>query len=139
MVFLMLCAPLICAPRQLHWSELETAIIGQDVRVVLPDGNVLQGKALRVEPEALLMEVRKTSDASLHPKASSYPVSRSSLKALQVTRMTTRWRSTGTVVGTALGVFGALVSVFANSGGLIQADGNSHPGAMAAGIAISAA
>jgi hypothetical protein len=66
---------------------------------------MLEGKALRVEPEALVMEVRKTSNASMYPKVASYSVPRSALKTLQLRQKTYHWR----IIGTAVGAVGGLI------------------------------
>jgi len=111
-LLLIVSAELVAATRQLHWAELETVIVGQQVRVVMPNAQVIEGKAVRVDSEALVMEVRRTSNPAIYPKTALYSVPRSSLKALQVRRMTKRWRimfaTVGTVVGLGFGIAASL-------------------------------
>ncbi len=98
---------LLAVPLETHWSGLESVIVGHEIRVVLPDSQVLQGKALRVEADALVMEVRKTSNTKLYPKVASYSVPRSALKTLQLRQKTYHWR----IIGTAVGAVGSLAFI----------------------------
>jgi hypothetical protein len=46
---------------ELRWEQLDPALRGQQVSIVLPDGVALAGKVLRVLEDAMVVDVRKTS------------------------------------------------------------------------------
>jgi hypothetical protein len=50
------------------WEELPPLVIEQKISTTLPDGTRLEGEALAVRPEALVVDVQKTSNKKLHPK-----------------------------------------------------------------------
>jgi hypothetical protein len=49
------------------WNELNATIQDQWIDLRLPDQTRLRGRALRVTPEALVMDVRRSSNHALHP------------------------------------------------------------------------
>jgi L-lactate permease len=99
---------------QLTWSGLP-AVIGKNVRIVMPDGSVIEGLATAVEPEALVLQVRKTNRGSNYAKG-SLPVPRASLKTLQVADSRIAGRVIGVTFGAALGVAAGLGAAITASG-----------------------
>ena len=99
---------------ELTWSELPS-LIGKNVRIVMPDGGMIQGLATAVEPDALVLQVRKTNQGSNYAKG-SLPVPRASLKTLQVADSRIAGRVIGVGVGAGLGVVAAWVAAFMSSG-----------------------
>ncbi len=95
--------------RQTTWEGL-SAIVGQKVRIVMPDGGRIEGKALAVEVDALAVDVRKTSNRVAYPKG-KFLVPRATLKAIDVDRPTRHWRIVGTAVGGGIGVVLAVLAV----------------------------
>jgi hypothetical protein len=85
----------------LRWNELESAIAGQQVRMVLPGGARIEGRALAVQPEALIIKITKTSDKKLQSKGEA-SVPRSAVSVLQLVKTGNRWRAVGTTVGLGL-------------------------------------
>src|SRR5262245_66205642 len=87
---------------ELRWDELSGAAVGKDVEVHLNNGTRLQGESLAVRPDALSMDVRKTSTKLTYPKGRrevrTASVSTSQMRTLKGSR----WR----VVATARGVVG---------------------------------
>ncbi|MGO4885814.1 MAG: hypothetical protein ACLP59_34085 [Bryobacteraceae bacterium] len=84
--------------RQVTWDELST-IVGQRVRVVMPDGARIEGRATKLEADALAVEISKTSNKPAYPKG-RFLIPRATLKAVDVVeRPTKRWR----IVCVALG------------------------------------
>jgi hypothetical protein len=97
--------------RELHWGELATFIGDHSIAVTLADGAQIEGKAIAVEPEELVMDVRKTSDSRTHAKGRQ-SVPRDQAKRLVVNRPTVRWRIVGVGVGAAAGVpVGAVAAI----------------------------
>lgn len=115
-------------PSQLHWSELGAYINNQKIALVIPNGPRLEGRVLVVEPEALRLEVRKTSDAKAFAKGEA-SVPRASVTTLELRQMHIR----GRVIGTAVGAvpFAALAVLVADLG-------LNKPGRAAAGLAAAA-
>jgi hypothetical protein len=99
---------------ELTWRGLP-AVIGKDVRVVMPDGSVIQGLATAVEPGALVLQVRKTNRGPNYAKG-SLPVPRASLKTLQVADSRIRGRVIGVGLGAGLGVVAILGAAITASG-----------------------
>jgi len=95
--------------RQTTWEGL-SAIVGQKVRVVMPDGTRIEGRAKALEVDALVVEISKSSNKAGYPKG-KFLVPRATLKAVDVARNTKRWQIVGVTAGSAVGVlvFVALV------------------------------
>ena len=98
-------APRACAEskeqRQTTWEGL-SAIVGQKVRVVMPDGARIQGRATKVEVDALVVEIHKTSNKTAYPKG-KFLVPRATLKAVDVEHPTKVFRIACTAGGAAHG------------------------------------
>jgi hypothetical protein len=54
--------------RRSTWDELSRTMQGTYIRMVLPDTTVIKGQVLDVRPDALVVDVRRTSNSRLHPK-----------------------------------------------------------------------
>src|ERR1700687_6387137 len=50
------------------WVELSRMIPGMNIRMILPDTTLIRGQALEVRPDALVVDVRRTSNPRLHTK-----------------------------------------------------------------------
>jgi hypothetical protein len=53
---------------QRTWDELARIIPGMSLRLILPDATVINGRAVEVRPDELVVDVRRTSNRLLHPK-----------------------------------------------------------------------
>lgn len=105
--------------RQTTWEGL-SAVIGQKVRLVMPDGARIQGKATALEVDALVVEIRKSSNKATYPKG-KFLVPRATLKAVDVDRPTVKWRIVGVVVGGGTGVLlGVLAKAAGNASTALQ-------------------
>jgi hypothetical protein len=104
------------SPQEIHitWEGL-SAVVGQKVRVVMPDGARIQGKAVAVEVDALAVEIGKTSNRVAYPKG-KFLVPRATLKAVDVEHPTKQWRIVCTAGGAALAI--AFAKLAAGAGGL---------------------
>src|ERR1700722_3843510 len=128
--------PLWADSRELHWDQLSAFVSDRSVAVTLMDGARIEGKAIAVEPEQIVMDVRKTSDPRAHAKGRQ-SIPRDQAKTIVVNRPTVRWRIVGVSVGAAAGVPVGVVAAFEKEG--IFSKGNSGPGVFAAVLAGFAA
>jgi len=120
--------------RQITWEGL-AVVVGHTVRIVMPDGARLEGKATGVEVDALAMEIRKTTNKTAYPKG-KFLAPRATLKTVEMDRPTGHWRLVGLAAG---GAVGAVVAVLGyelrgfNSGGRWEAGGFAAAVAMPVG------
>jgi hypothetical protein len=112
-VLCLLCADTLAAskPLELKWDELASMVVGQNVQMVLPDGTAIKGEAVSVREDALLMDIKHTSESSIHPKGNAL-IPKASVNLIQLERRRGSWgRSLGTIVGVLTGiVVGAYVA-----------------------------
>ena len=109
-------------PVELKWDELNSAIYSQRIELRLP-GATIRGDVAAVRTDALVLDVKKTSDSKVFPKGNAV-IPRSDVTLLKVESRGSHWR----VLGTVLGVLGGVVV-----GGYIAAKTASDAGP---GIAI---
>ena len=89
---------------QLRWGDLAPHATGRKVRVALADRTRIEGRALAVEADSLVMEITKTSNRQAYAKGRG-SIPRTAVSELRVTRMK---GYTGRVVGASiLGVPGS--------------------------------
>jgi hypothetical protein len=117
---------------RLEWGDLAGMIADQKVSMVLPDAAHLQGRVLGVEPEALVLDITKTSDRRAHPKGHA-SIPRASVSVLRLTKPGGHvWQ----IVGGTLGTVGGLVlGVFVAAYGLSNSAGEAAVGAVILGSA----
>lgn len=102
---------------ELAWSELESKILGRTVAMLLPDGVRIEGRVRAVEQDALVMDVRKSSDRALHPKGRT-SVPRRSAGALEMRGRRVLWQVVGPAIGAVPGIaVCAFVVRYANNEG----------------------
>jgi hypothetical protein len=91
-------------PLELKWGEILPVAGGQRVQMVFPDGTALKGELVTVREDALVMDVKSTSNKEAHPKGSA-AIPRASVTLIRVERRRGHWgRSVGTTVGVIAGV-----------------------------------
>jgi hypothetical protein len=71
---------------QISWEELSALVIDRKISTTLPDGTRLEGEALAVRPEALVLDVHKTSNKKLYPKGQT-EVPRPAVSEVRVIRV----------------------------------------------------
>jgi hypothetical protein len=121
--------------RSLRWSELAGFMEDHSVALTLPDGTKIEGRQMRVEPEQLMLDVRKTSNPSAHPLGRQ-SIPRSQVLTVVVNRPTIRWRVIGTSVGGIAGIpAGALMAI--EKDGIFGGKGNGIVAGMIAGMAAA--
>jgi hypothetical protein len=134
-LFSTLAAPSRAAsPRQLKWEEL-VEVVNKDVSVAMPSGAVITGRAVGVQPDALLVRVKATTDAANYPKGLTR-VSRPALHVLEIHTKGHLWRAILTPVGVVTGMFLGAVAALSVEGGLFS--DNNPRGASAAFFGITA-
>jgi hypothetical protein len=87
---------------QLPWSEIAALVDHQKVALVLPDGTMIEGQVLAVEPDALVLDIKKSSDPRAHPAGQS-SIPRSSVSVLQLKQLKGNRRWLGAVIGAGAG------------------------------------
>ena len=109
-------------PSEIRWNELAPLVVGHHVSISLPGGAFVEGEALSVRDDSLVVDIGKTSRAGQYRKGQS-PIPRASVTEVRVTER----RSTGgRIIGTAVG---GLIGMVA--GGEIAAHGARSEGAAA--------
>jgi hypothetical protein len=122
------------------WDNL-SMVTGRTVRVALP-GGVVTGKAASVESDALVVDVKKTSDRTAYPTG-TLRVPREKLHRLEMQTKGKAGRIVLTSVGSLLGVGGGAAAYVRIAGGngmcWFGCSTNSHHGAGGAAFAGIAA
>jgi len=117
------------------WENL-SMVVGKTVVVAMPAGSVITGEATGVESDALVVNVKKTTDRTAFPKG-ELRVPRATLRVFQVRTKGKICRVLLTVAGAVVGMYGgASVAIGIGSGG---AFGKTSTGAVAAFIGIGIA
>jgi hypothetical protein len=109
-------------PAEIQWNELAALIVGHHVSIPLAGGVVVEGDALSVRAQALMLDIGRTSDSRQYPKGQT-AIPRASVTEV---RLAEHRGSGGRILGT---VVGALVGMVV--GGEIAVHG---PNSEAAGV-----
>ena len=100
---------------ELGWNDLASAVGGRKIRLVVPPGVRLEGRLESVRSDALMMQVRKSSDRTLIGKGYR-EIPRSSVSTVQVVRKGCLWRTVFTSVGVVVGLASATALAIASWG-----------------------
>jgi hypothetical protein len=87
-------------------------VAGKTVSIAMPGGAVVTGKAARVEPDALVVNVAKTTDPNLYPKG-ELRVPRARLHILHMQTKGKLFRTLGTAFGAGAGITGGTIAAVA--------------------------
>ena len=115
---------------ELKWNELGPVIAGHQVKLVLPGGAEIQGEAIAVREDTLLLNVKKTSDRKSYPRGQS-AIPRAAVTTLQ---FETIRGSGGRTIGVIVGALGGLIL----GGDLVAHTAHSEPAAISSFLGISA-
>lgn len=115
-------------PVQVQWEGLGTAVAGKTVLIAMPEGPVISGKAVGVTPDALLVDVKSTSDAKAYPKG-PVTVPRTTLHVFQMQTKGKVFRIVGTVLGSGAGLIAGGLAAWSIGGGILS---NKHDALAAA-------
>ncbi len=89
------------ALQHVKWEGL-WAVVGQTVSIAMPGGAVITGKATGVESDALVVDVKKTTDPKACPKG-TLRVPRATLHVFRVRNEGRKFRILGTALGGSAG------------------------------------
>jgi len=98
-------APASASQLEMKWNELGPVIAGHQVKLVLPGGAAIQGEAIAVRENTLLLDVKKTSDRRSYPRGQN-AIQRASVTTLQ---FETVRGSGGRTIGLIVGVLGGVI------------------------------
>ncbi|MFN7997786.1 MAG: hypothetical protein U0Q18_29475 [Bryobacteraceae bacterium] len=92
-------------PSEIEWSELAGLIVGHHVSISLAGGGSVQGEALSVRRDSLVLDVARSSDRVRYPRGQS------SMPRSEVTevRLITRRGAGGRILGSAVGALAGIV------------------------------
>jgi hypothetical protein len=89
---------------ELRWNELAPVISGRTITVVAPGGATLTGEVMTVRDDALLLEIKKSSNRAVYPGPSA-SIPREAVTQLTLERRRGSWgRNMGTIIGVLTGV-----------------------------------
>jgi hypothetical protein len=117
------------------WEGL-TVVTGKTVSIAMPGGAVIIGKATSVESDALVVDVRKTSDRTAYPKG-VVRVPRATLHRFEMQTKGKVGRSVATPMGFLVGFGAGLGAAIVIQGGILN--DNNPTGAAVALIGLAAA
>ena len=107
-------APLLRVP----WEGL-SVVVGHTVRIAMPSGAVVAGKAIAVESDALLVSVAKTTDRNAYPKG-PLRVPRAGLRRLNMLKKGVVGRAVLTPIGAFVGLIYGIAAAFNTKGSTTQ-------------------
>ena len=93
-------------PVEIRWNELAALIVGHRVTIPLAGGGSVQGEALSVREDSLVLDISRSSDTARFPKGQT-PIPRASVTEL---RLSERNGSGGRILGTVMGALGGAVA-----------------------------
>ena len=99
---------------ELRWSELAPLITGQEVSLVLPGKVRVRGEVLTIRPDALAMQIKKTSAPRVQAKGPA-SIPRSAISVVELRKMRQRGRIIGTISGFFVGMTAAVVATSVRS------------------------
>jgi hypothetical protein len=91
-------------PAEIRWNELAALIVGHRVSIPLPGGAVVEGEALSVRDDALMLDIGKASDSSRYPRGQT-PLPRVSVTEIRVAE---HRGIGGRILGSAIGALAGM-------------------------------
>jgi hypothetical protein len=123
------------SPRRLTWDEL-SQLVGKRVSIALYDGGAVAGRVRGVQPDALLLDVSRSTSPAAYPKG-TMRVPRATLHVLDVQGKSFKYRVIGAALGFVAGAAGGMCVAAGVQGGLFNDQYSVAAGA--AGIGVLAA
>jgi hypothetical protein len=90
-------------PLELKWNELAPTIQGHAVELTLSGGTRVTGDVAAIRDEAMVLDVKKTTDAKAYPKGNA-AIPRSSIQLVKLKRSGAWGKTLGTTLGVLSGV-----------------------------------
>ncbi len=103
----------------LKWESLPS-VVGKTVRIAMPGGAFVSGKAVSVEPDALLVDVKSTPDVKAYPKGVTR-VPRTTLHFFEMRAKGKAFRIVGTTLGSFVGLVAGAMAAWGIRGGRANA------------------
>jgi hypothetical protein len=89
---------------EIRWNELAGLIAGKDVTIPLPGGGAIEGEALSVRDDCVMVDIRRASEPARYPKGPT-AIPRAGIVEIRVVeRRGSGGRVLGSVVGALLGI-----------------------------------
>ncbi len=86
---------------RMKWGELGSRLPPGKISLMLPDGTHVEGKAVAVQRDGLLLHVTKTSNRAVQPKG-DHLIPQGSISVLRVTEHRARGRLLGLIAGAGI-------------------------------------
>jgi hypothetical protein len=90
-------------PLELKWNELAPTIQGHAVELTLSGGTRVTGDVAAIRDEAMVLDVKKTTDAKAYPKGNA-AIPRNSIQLVKLKRSGAWGKTLGTTLGVLSGV-----------------------------------
>ncbi len=90
-------------PLELKWNELAPTIQGHAVELTLSGGTRVTGDVAAIRDEAMVLDVKKTTDAKAYPRGNA-AIPRSSIQLVKLKRSGAWGKTLGTTLGVLSGV-----------------------------------
>ena len=116
---------------ELRWIELAPVVVNHKVKAVLPGGTEIQGSVVAVREDALVLNVKKTSDRKGYSTGQNV-IPRASLSTLQIDDF---HGAGGRTIGVIVGALGGLIL----GGDLVAHTANAEAAAVSSFLGISTA
>jgi hypothetical protein len=120
------------SPQRLTWDELPQ-LVGKHVSIPLYDGGAVSGKVREVQPDALVLEVSKTTSSVAYPKG-MMRVPREKLHVLDLHGKGVKYRVLGTTLGFVAGAAGGTGVALGVQGGLFSDEHGAAAGVAFVGV-----
>jgi hypothetical protein len=120
------------SPQRLTWEELPR-LVGKHVSIPLYDGGAVSGKVSGVQPDALLVQVSRSSDPAAHPRG-LMRVPRDKLHVLDLHGKGVKYRVIGTTLGAVAGAAGGVGVAIGVQGGLFSEEHEAAAGVAFVGV-----
>lgn len=117
------------SPVHLQWEGLST-LVGKTVSIAMPGGSSITGKVVGADPDALLVNAKRTTDAKAYPKG-LVRVPRATLHRFDMQTKGKGFRILGTLVGSVGGLAAGIGAWIGIQGGVLN---NNNPGPAAAAL-----
>ena len=106
---------------KISWRELTAAAGSRVVSLVLPDGVLLEGTITRVSDDAMIVQVRNSSQ-SVYRRGQQVLVPRTAIKVVQTRETKGPWRA----LVAAIGAVGGAIGGWALAEGVFHTSGEGH-------------
>ena len=106
---------------KIPWGKLAAAAGSRVVSLVLPNGALLEGVITNVNEDALILQVRKSSQSS-YQRGQQISVPRTAIKVVQARETKGPWRA----IASAIGATGGVIAGWALAEGVFHTSGEGH-------------